>query len=240
MEHVGGRGALVHEHDDEVRALGDEIRGFGVHRLHDPVNLDVGDPGGAHERRKLLRHCTDEADLNVAELLDPGGGNGRLPGGAHLQVRRDVLPLGAALRVGFSVVVRHHPVDEVVVALVELVVADRRDFEARSVEGIDRRLVVLNERLERRRADQVARSRENGVRVRGAKSVHGPCELRGTGLRTFIENAAVEVVRRDDLDLGVHRVRGRCRDRAGGEREDGRCGADCEASASDGCGVVVV
>ena len=173
------------------------------------VDLDVGDPGGAHQRRQLLRDCTDEADLHVAELLDPGGGNRRLPGGAQLQVRRDVLPLGAALRVGLGVVGRHHTVDEIVVSLVELVVADRRDLEARRIERVDRRLVLLDERLERRSADQVARGGENRVRVRGAK-------LRLRRLRAsrrrpgaFVENAAVEVVRGEDLDVGVRRVSGR-------------------------------
>ena len=84
------------------------------------------------------------------------------------------------------VVRRHHPVDEVVVALVELVVADGRDLEARSVEGVDRRLVVLDERLERRGADEVAGGGEDRVRVRGAQLLHGAREHSGAGLAVVV------------------------------------------------------
>ena len=125
-------------------------------------DLDVGDPGGAHERRQVLGHCADEADLDVAEVLDPTvrvRAEGVAVVGLLAHVGGDVLPLGAALGVGRRVVRRHDPVEQVVVALVELVVAGGRHVEARLVQRVDGRLVVLDERLERRGADEVAGGR---------------------------------------------------------------------------------
>ena len=116
---------FVHEHHDEVGSLGDERGRLGVDGLDDGVDLDVGDAGGADERGKLFGHSADESDLDVAELLDPGGGHRVITGRAHLEVRGDVLPLRAAVGVAHRVVRRHDAVDEVVVALVELVVSDR-------------------------------------------------------------------------------------------------------------------
>ena len=57
----------------------------------------------------------------------------------------------------------HHPVDQVVVALVELVVAHRGDLKTRRVQRVDGRLVVVDERLEGRRTDQVTRGGEDRV-----------------------------------------------------------------------------
>ena len=74
-------------------------------------------------------------------------------------------PTARRQRVGDRVVRRHHPIDEIVVALVELVVADGGHLEAGRVQRVDGRLVLLDERLERRGADQVAGGREHGVRV---------------------------------------------------------------------------
>ena len=65
-----------------------------------------------------------------------------------------------------GVVGRHHSIDEIVVALVELVVSDGGYFESGGVECVDRRLVLLDERFERRGADEVACRGEDGVRVR--------------------------------------------------------------------------
>ena len=91
------------EHDDQVGAPGHERRRLGVDRLDDRGDLDVGDAAGAHQRRELLRDSTDEPDLHLAELPDPGRRNRRLPRGTQLQVRGDVLPLGTAERVGHGV-----------------------------------------------------------------------------------------------------------------------------------------
>ena len=54
-------------------------------------------------------------------------------------------------------------------ALVELVVADAVVVELHEVERLDRRLVVEERRQQRRRADQVARRDEERVRVLGAR-----------------------------------------------------------------------
>ena len=81
------------------------------------------------------------------------------------------------------VVRRHHPVDQVVVALVELVVARRRDLETGLVQRVDRRLVLRDERLERRGTDQVTGRSEHRVRVRRTQLLDRTGQHRGTSRR---------------------------------------------------------
>ena len=180
----------MHQHDDEVGTLGYEVGSLGVDRLHDAIDLDVGDAGRAHERGQVFGDRTHEAHLDVAELLDPGGRYGRLPGRAHLEVRRDVLPLGTAVGVRVDVVGSHDPVDEVVVTLVEFVVSDGGHLQTGGIERVDGGLVVLDERLEGRSADEVAGRGEDGVGVLGAEQIDGARELRRTGLSALVEDPA--------------------------------------------------
>ena len=136
----------------------------------------------------------------ATEVLDPGAVQGRRVVGLELHVGAEVLPLRATLGVRGGVVRRHDPVDQVVVARVELVVAHGRHVQPGLVHHVDGRLVVLDEGLERRRTDQVTRGREHGVGVGLARSLDVRREARTRG------QAAVVVVAADDLD-----VRGRGR-----------------------------
>ena len=63
-----------------------------------------------------------------------------------------------------------HPRRQVGVALVELVVADGRGVQAHLVHHVDRRLVLLDRRVEQRRADQVTGAEQQRARDRSARS----------------------------------------------------------------------
>ena len=170
--------------------------------VDDVGDLDVRDAGRRDQLGQVLGHRADEADLDAAEVLDPG--RRRAPG------CRSALNFTLAPRYSHSappwgcrrVVRRHHPVDQVVVALVELVVADRGDLEAGLVERVDRRLVVLDERLERRGTDQVTGGGEHRVRVLAAQLLDRTGQHRGTRLGAVgvVGDPAVEVVGAEDLD----------------------------------------
>nr|WP_286214413.1 hypothetical protein [Demequina sediminis] len=113
----------------------------------------------------LVGHDTHEAHLDVAEVLNPGLGQRGVTRTHEAHVRSQVLPLGAAQRVGLRVEGGHHARDQVVVAAVELVVTHRGDVQTSGVERVDRGLVLGDEALERRRADQVACGNEHRVGV---------------------------------------------------------------------------
>ena len=237
---VGGRGALVDEQDDQVGSGGLERVGCGVGLGDDAAHLDVGDAGRADQGRQVLGDGADEAHV------DPTGG-GRHPraavGGAgrgrHVRegigvvgpladVGREVLPVGATLGIRCGVVGLHHPVDEVGVARVELVVAGSRDGKPRLVEDVERGLVVLDERLERGGADHVARGGEHRVGIGGPELLDGTRHdggdldrLRVGGTGRPVGQTPVEVVGRKDLDVDD----GRCvRRRSRGD--DGEWGGD--------------
>ena len=142
------------------------------------------------------------------ERGEPGLRQGRRVVVLHPDVGGDVLPRRAAVGVVGGVVRRHDAVDQVVVARVELVVARGRHLEAGLVQRVDRRLVVGDERLERRGADQVAGRGEHRVGVLSPQLLDGTRERGGTGLRRgrVVEQPAVEVVGGEHLhgvDVGV-------------------------------------
>ena len=163
----------------------------------DAADLDVGDAGGADQRGQVLGDRTDEADVDtVGRGRHPGAavrgaGRGRDVGegvgvvGALAHVGREVLPVGAALGVRRGVVGLHHPVDQVGVARVELVVAGRGHGQAGLVQHVEGRLVVLDEGLEGRGTDHVAAGSEDRVRVRrlAAASLHPTSRRRSRSAR---------------------------------------------------------
>ena len=197
------RSTLVDQQDHDVGALGDQVVSSGVGRLDDVGHLDVGDAVRGDQLGQVLGDRTHVADLHATLVLDPGAVQGRVARGLELHVRTEVLPLGATERVVLGVVLGDHPVDQVVVALVELVVADRRDIQAGLVERVDRRLVVGDEGLERRGTDQVTGSSERRVRVLRAQLLDRTGEYSrtcGAGERV-VGDPAVEVVRGQDLHV---------------------------------------
>ena len=163
-------GGLVHEQDHYVGlavglvAVG-ELVGVAVRGLDDRQDIQVDDAGRAHQRRKLLGHGTDETDADPVGLDDRVRRRlrRRLAGRLERNVRREVLPGGG----GTVAVVTDDVVAQVGPALVELMVADRRDVQAGRAHRVDGWVVVLDERNERRGADQVAGTDEERVRVRG-------------------------------------------------------------------------
>ena len=151
----------------------------------------------------------------------------RLAGRLVGDVRRQEIELGTGEAVAVLTAVDRmaaavlHP-QELVDALVELVVADAVVVETHQVEGLDRRLVVEERGDERRRADQVARGDEQRVRVRrleladvrrqildatgevaGRCEAGRPCQRADPAARARRRlEVAVEVVQSQDLDLG--------------------------------------
>ena len=163
-------------------------------------------PAGRDQLRQVLGHRTDEADLDRTEVLGPGrrAARGLSSPGSCARWRRGTPTRHHRTGLVVGVVRRHHPVDQVVVALVELVVAHRRDLETGLVERVDRRLVVLDERLERRGTDQVTRRSEHRVRVRRTQLLHRTRQHtrhRPTADAGSFDDPTVEVVGAEDLDV---------------------------------------
>ena len=92
---------------------------------------------------------------------------------------------------------------QLVDALVELVVADAVVVEAHDVEGLDRRLVVEQRRQQRRRADQVTGRHEDRVRVGRLEVRDVGGEVLGATGRHAGRGQALEV--RDRADRGRYR-----------------------------------
>ena len=98
--------------------------------------------------------------------------------------------------------VGHDPVDEVVVALVELVVAHGRDVETGRVERVDRRLVVLDERLEGRGTDEVTGGSEDVLGFCSRSFLTAPASTAApASAPRRLRQPAVEVVHAEDLEL---------------------------------------
>ncbi len=95
---------------------------------------------------------------------------------------------------------------KVIEALIELVVTGGRDLKASSVQDVEGRLVVADGGHEGRTADGVAvRGEENSIVAHGCAAVFDDGEEIGGELGVTIDEAAVEVVEREDLVLRVIR-----------------------------------
>ena len=178
----GGR-TLVDEQDDDVGTLRLERR---RPPRWSPSTMSVTsisrDPAGETSSGRCSVTAPTKPTWTSPKSLIQVSFRARAVGALEPDVGAEVLPVGPAVGVVVDVVGRHHPVDQVVVALVELVVAHRRHLEAGRVERVDRRLVLLDERLERRRADQVTRRREHGARSSATEVVDRAGDHRGTRL----------------------------------------------------------
>ncbi len=125
-----------------------------------------------------------------------------------LDIRADVLPLSA----------RDDTLDEVAVALVELVVADRAHVEPGRVQRVDGGVVVVDERDERRRADQIAGGGEHRVRVVRPHLVDRAGQNRRAGRLAVGFEPSMEVVGSQNIDDGFVVVGGgggRCQPHTG-------------------------
>ena len=130
------------------------------------TSMSAMPPGATSSGRCSVTAPTKPTWTSPKSLIQVAGSAG-LPVALEPDVGTEVLPLRAAVRVVVDVVGSHHAVDQVVVPLVELVVAHRGHVETGLVERVDRRLVLLDEGLERRRTDEVTRCREDRVGVLG-------------------------------------------------------------------------
>ena len=92
---------------------------------------------------------------------------------------------------------------QLVLALVELVVADRGDLEAHLGEGLDGRLVVEQRRQQRARADQVAGGDEHAVLLLGAQLLDERRHVLGPAGRD--RDPLVPVLRVQDGDAAERR-----------------------------------
>ena len=187
------------------------VAGDPVDLGHDRLHLDRRDALRADQRRQLLGHGADEADGHAVVLHQLVLLERRLIGRPVVEVRRQVRPVG----LGQDAVV------DIRATLVELVVAERAHVEPGRVERVDRRLVVLDERRERRRADQVARRDERRVGVRRLVLLHDSGEHRSAARGRDRLDAPVEVVDADQVDRDRHGRGVRRRARPGRGRSSG-------------------
>ena len=168
------------QHHDRVDALALEHRHELVGGLHLVGELQPGDAAGGDDARGVLEGHPDEADLRAVHVLDGVRRKDRLVGPGVLHVRGQVVELRAlegvvgagvlvvrAVRAVVDAAAAGHPL-ELLVALVELVVADGGDVEAELVHRLDGRLVVERGGEQRRGADDVAGRDGQGV-------AGGPC-----------------------------------------------------------------
>ena len=148
-----------------------QVRHERVHRLRLCGEVHRRDSGRDDDRRGLQRRHADDGDLHAVEMLDRVGREDRLARVLVRHVRGEEVERRAAERIavlapvdGVAAAVLHP--QQLVDALVELVVPDTVVVELHQVERLDRRLVVEQRRDQRRRADQVTGRDEQRVRVR--------------------------------------------------------------------------
>ena len=183
-----------------------ELTGHAVHGLDRVAELDAFDAAGGDERGGLLRDHADHTDPHAIDVLDAVFLKRRRTGALLVHVRAEIIPLRVALAVGAD-----HAAGQVVVPLVELVVADRGGLEPQRVEHVDGRLVLLRRRIEQRGADAVAgRQQQRRIRVLGAQLLDGSGERH----RQVLADAAMEIVEVQQIQ------RGRAAGRAGGRDSD--------------------
>ena len=243
--------ALVHQHDDAFDPPLAQPRHQVVDRLRFVVEGQAGHTGGRDDGRRRPQRHADESHLDALERLDAVGRQQRLAGPGLDHVGRQPLEVGSVERAGSR---RSEPLAAVgvgqaagvlaaavlqtaqlVLALVELVVAHRREVDTDLVQRLDGRLVEEQRRDQWRRADEVTGSDHHRVLVGG---LH-PRDIGRQVLRTAHRIAcrtrhqvdtkvagrfevAVVVVDADDLD--GDRLLGSGARLHGGQTEEGRQG----------------
>ena len=191
---AGRQSALVDHDDDRLDALAPEPWHQAVHRLGLVVELQPRDAACDHRARRALEGQADDRDAHVLELADSVGGEHRQPavppahvGGQEPEARTaETVAVAAAVhRVAAALLHAQQLID----ALVELVVADRIEVEAHEVECLDRRLVVEQRRQQRTAADQVSGRHQYRVGVEGAQSRKLRREVGGAPRRHVADDA---------------------------------------------------
>ena len=178
------------------------------------VGLGYGQVGGGAHQRNLDAIALDDdvrLDLAGAVLLE--------------DVRTDLLVVGA----------RDDALDQVLVPLVELVVAHGGAVGADGVDEVHGVLVVGDRGDKRGAALVVAGVGDNGVRVLGADVVHDAGDVGGTHLLVVLVvlQATVEVGDVGDVDGDLVSLSS-CNERCCGEHDGGRGGCgDQRASAAE-------
>ena len=167
---AGREAAFMDQHHDGLDAARLQ---FGQQRV-DGVGLvpefQVGDAGRRHQVRRALQGQADEAHGNAAELPDLVGRKHGLAGALLEGAGGQITKLGAAERMRSLAAVDRmtaavlHP-QQLVLALVEFVIADGSHREPHLVERFDGGLVVEHRRQKRAGADQVAGGDEDRVLV---------------------------------------------------------------------------
>ena len=141
------RRPFVEQHDDRLDPLGPQLGDVAVGRLGLVEEVHPGDAGLRHDRGGALERHADEAHLDALDVLQQVGREDRLPGLAVDHVRSEEGEAGTLVVVaGLAAVGRMAAAllqpQQLVDALVELVVPDRRDVEPEQVECLDGGLVV--------------------------------------------------------------------------------------------------
>ena len=197
-----GVGRIVNQSDDEVSLAGLlELLGLDVDLLGGIRELHTRNVGRAGLFRGEVGGRAHQGNLH-ALLLHDGVRLHRLLA-INEDVRAELLVIGA----------RNDAVDQVLVALIELVVAHSGAVGADGFDEVHRVLVVGDEGNERRATLVVTGGGDDGVRVLLAQVVHDARDIGGThlvaGLRgDFLDFLAILV--EDRVACGVlHRGRGR-------------------------------
>ncbi len=165
------------QHHDRFDAARLQLRHQCIHRLGFVAEFEPGDARGRDDARGLLQGQPDEGDGDALEFPDLVGRQHALArrrldrGGreiAEFGTRERMRPLAAVDGVAAAIL---HP-EQLGLALVELVVADRGDRKSHHRKRFDRGLVVKHRRQERACADQIARGDEDRVLVSLAQLFH--------------------------------------------------------------------
>ena len=218
-------GWVVDQRDDNIglaRVL--DLLGLFVDLCRGVLDVQALDVGRVRLRHREVGGGADQRDLHAVLFHDRV--RLHLAGAVLLEdVRAELLVVGA----------RNDAVDQVLVALIKLVVAHSGTVGTDGVDEIHRVLVVGNRRDERGAALVVAGVGDNGVRVVGADVVDDAGDVGGTHFLVALIGleSAVEVGDVGDVDRHLVRFSGGD-DRGCGENNRGRSsGGDQRTSATD-------
>ena len=220
----GGACALVVRGDDDVELLagGLQLLHGGVHRIHRVTELQALDGDRAHLGGGQGGDSADHGDLHAPGLDDRVGLQQALVGVLEVHVGGEDREATAG----------HEAVHQVVLALVELVVAHRSGLHAQGVQEVQGGLVVLHGGGELGAAYAVAGGDEPGVLI----ARQGVGDRAGEGLSDA--QCAVEVVEGDQRDglTGLGGSGGSERHHGGTEGEGSGAQAHGGAARDAACG----
>jgi hypothetical protein len=226
-----GKATLVNEHDDGFDAAPADFRDERVDGLRLVSELEACDTRWGYHVGRVLECETDEGNGNAIELLHLVCREERLAGVAVEGTGGQVAKLCTLERAGALAAIEWMtaPIldtQELVLAVIELVVADRGDLKPHQGESLHRRLVMELCRQEWACPDQVASCHEHAVLGFRAKLLDERCHM----LRaTRIDRDPLGPVRVVDdgdaaarrLQVAVEVVDGEDGDRNRGTRREG-------------------